>query len=803
MKIYIAANSFEKFRNMAKFLKQNNVHPRYVRIEKVRHPDDELREVEEKMALAEKAVAELSAFEEHEDYRILVEAQAKYKSILLAKDARGSDVFYSKKRDRDYNETLSEYLLKYHSKHLSQLSVRDDAHELARYVTPDGTVSFDVSPAEWIYGNSLFKLLTVPLYRQLIAFNLNERGMFLKTWSLDQQKNYWNSTLNGGLPAVKKRDVLHEGTFMLHDMFHFSFKDPVLTGTEDHKEKALYIAHRMMSEAFTLVLADMLAPQIGGFEHIEYDVTARKIFPLAKSMKLDLLSARDLCMLLHANCRYAIFGDDSEFKTLGADPLELERYKSKYSVFFSEDFAWNKRNIEDVISQVSANRSLREWAKELPEELRSFTVSDLYRSLKDEHGLVPFEALFKTFWSQLMTVAAYDKPEDNLAYTRQAMLRYAAGQARVVYQHPRARGAKEVRQKYLDFTTYAQNIVDKESLQTLYNEFSIALNTFIDSLANEGCLLPHERVVYKLHVPQFSAHFVNYDKDIVSYKPLAYQSNHILGGTIVVRESVEAVVNQLVNDDHCALYIRAVMPERSVGAAEGAQKKGSILVLSGPSGVGKDTVISAVLNQSNYRKFAAYTTRPQRPREVNNVDYRFVTKDRFFELMRDNEFLDHIVVNGHYYGTPIKDFQDVIERGHHIILSLGVKSALLLKERVDNVTTVFLLPPTGTKIIERLGRRGMSVEQIESRIKEDPTDYNYGLLCDLIVVNYENEAQTAAERILDFVTAEKKLEGEAHTKQPLWTLSAYIPTMFNLKTLLALRNTLAGSLIAIVPKRKQ
>lgn len=801
MKIYIAANSFEKFRNMAKFLRHNNVHPQYVRIDKVRHPEDELRELEEKMRLAELAIAEAHAQEEHKDFRILVEAQGKYKSILLAKDARGSDVFYSKKRDRDYHESLSEYLLKYHIRPLTKLTVREDVQELAKYVTSDGSVSFDASPAEWIQGNTLFNLLTVPFYKKLVAFNLNKRGMFLKVWTLDQQKNYWNSSLNGGLPVIKKRDVLHEGTFMLHDMFHFAFRDPIITGEETHVEKTTYIAHRMMSEACTLVLADMLAPQIGGFEDIEYDVTARKIFPLAKSMHLDLTSAADLCRLLHANCRYAVLGDDSEFKELGADPVELERYKEKYSVFFSEDFAWNKRNIENVIEHVHANRCVRDWVKDLPESLQSFTVTKLHASLKGADGTVSLDALFETFWKQLIEIMNYEHEFDSLSYAKEAMLRYASGQVRIAYIHCRVFGASKVRETYKRFVQEIHGITEREALDTLYNEFLSECNSFIDLLANVGIILPHDRVVFKLGVPQFAAHFVNYDHDHGAYKSLQYQTQHILGNCVVLGAPVSEVVTRLITDEAQRSYESAVKPQRNFVTGQGTGE-GSILVLSGPSGVGKDTVINAILDQSNLRRFAAYTTRPPRPREVNNVDYRFVSKDSFFELMRDNEFLDHIVVNGHYYGTPLSDFENAVRSGQHIILTLGVKSALLLKEKVPNVTTVFLLPPTGTKIIERLGRRGMDAPQIEARIKEDPTDYNYGLLCDLLVVNYENEAQIAADRILDYISTERKLELSANKHQPAWTMSAYIPSMFNVKTLLALRNTLAGSLLGIMRAKK-
>jgi hypothetical protein len=85
---------------------------------------------------------------------------------------------------------------------------------------------------------------------------MNE-GMFPKVWKYSRQKNYWNLPYNSGIPIVPKKDEIHEGTFMFHDIFHFLFMDPLLTFHETQLEKKVYIMHRMMSEAITLVMADM------------------------------------------------------------------------------------------------------------------------------------------------------------------------------------------------------------------------------------------------------------------------------------------------------------------------------------------------------------------------------------------------------------------------------------------------------------------------------------------------------------------------------------------------------------------
>ncbi len=178
---------------------------------------------------------------------------------------------------------------------------------------------------------------------------------------------------------------------------------------------------------------------------------------------------------------------------------------------------------------------------------------------------------------------------------------------------------------------------------------------------------------------------------------------------------------------------------------------GSIVVLSGPSGVGKDTLIQHITEVSEYRKFVAYTTRLPRPSEKHGVDYFFLNEQEFAELMAQEEFLDHLIVNGYHYGTPLKDFINILERGKRVILHLAAGTALLLKSRVPQVTTVFIAPPSRCSLIERLRKRGMSEEQIEERMKIDPTRIEQAGGFDFTIVNHDNDESETAKLIVQFL----------------------------------------------------
>lgn len=131
-------------------------------------------------------------------------------------------------------------------------------------------------------------------------------------------------------------------------------------------------------------------------------------------------------------------------------------------------------------------------------------------------------------------------------------------------------------------------------------------------------------------------------------------------------------------------------------------KEGRIIIVSGPSGVGKGTVLHRVM-QSNpsLRYSVSATTRAIRPGEIDGVHYHFVDKPRFEEMIRDGALLEHAVYAGNYYGTPEKEVDAALASGISVVLEIEVQGALQVMQRRPDAITIFIAPPS----FEELGRR--------------------------------------------------------------------------------------------------
>lgn len=447
----------------------------------------------------------------------------------------GGVSFFTSDSKFGYEHPLSSYILGFHSFPPNRLTCRPNYQNLAEFIE-DGNVSFNSTPDNWIMGNAIFQHLNHSLYQRLTAFNLNERGMFPKVWTMESQKNYWNSSLNGGLPITRKRDEIHEGTFMIHDMFHFVFRDPIITTHETPGEQRSYIAYRMMSEAWTLILADMLSIDISGLDQTGYDTSARKAYPLLKSMNLDPRNLNDLQSLLYANSVYCLLGDDIEFRRLGAGEQELEDYKIKYGAFFSVDFQWNKKNVENIIKISQENSKLQEYPATLPEDIKESDAKSLYSKIVTRDGHLSIDRLFDIFWNQFIQMTQYKVPVSHLRYAKQGIRKYLSGQIHVAFQFP----DDNFQNLISEFQETAKLIKDSSNLEEVlkrHRNCMGSINGFIDSLADNQYLLPHQRIVYKLGVPHFPSIFLSYDKPHSTYLPLDEASAQIFAGSLVREES--------------------------------------------------------------------------------------------------------------------------------------------------------------------------------------------------------------------------------------------------------------------------
>ena len=186
------------------------------------------------------------------------------------------------------------------------------------------------------------------------------------------------------------------------------------------------------------------------------------------------------------------------------------------------------------------------------------------------------------------------------------------------------------------------------------------------------------------------------------------------------------------------------------------KKKGLMIVVSGPAGSGKGTVLGHLMKDGNYRYSVSATTRQPRPGEVNGVNYHFLTREAFIERIARDEMLEYTEYCGNYYGTPRKEAEEVLESGCNLILEIEVKGAANVKRKYPEAVTIMLLPPSGEVLEARLRGRGTESEEvIQERMAQARNEIAQMKHYDYVVYNYDNMAEDAARIIREIVHAEQ------------------------------------------------
>ncbi|MCC9833763.1 guanylate kinase [Streptococcus agalactiae] len=184
-------------------------------------------------------------------------------------------------------------------------------------------------------------------------------------------------------------------------------------------------------------------------------------------------------------------------------------------------------------------------------------------------------------------------------------------------------------------------------------------------------------------------------------------------------------------------------------------ERGLLIVFSGPSGVGKGTVRQEIFSTPDH-KFdysVSMTTRPQRPGEVDGVDYFFRTREEFEALIKEGQMLEYAEYVGNYYGTPLSYVNETLDKGIDVFLEIEVQGALQVKSKVPDGVFIFLTPPDLEELEERLVGRGTdSPEVIAQRIERAKEEIALMREYDYAVVN--DQVSLAAERVKRVIEAE-------------------------------------------------
>jgi guanylate kinase len=167
------------------------------------------------------------------------------------------------------------------------------------------------------------------------------------------------------------------------------------------------------------------------------------------------------------------------------------------------------------------------------------------------------------------------------------------------------------------------------------------------------------------------------------------------------------------------------------------QKRGNLFVISAPSGAGKTTLCQKLLKKMPDMKLSvSYTTRVSRTGEVNDVDYTFVTREKFKKMIDRGEFAEWATVHGNLYGTSIKRVKELNSRGYDIILDIDIHGAIQLRKSYDEAVYIFVLPPSMEALEKRLvNRKTDSEEIIKNRLENAKTEISQYENYDYIIIN--------------------------------------------------------------------
>jgi adenylate kinase family enzyme len=392
------------------------------------------------------------------------------------------------------------------------------------------------------------------LYNMFI--NIINKGVFFKSPSNRRIKNYWFPGLNGGIPLVPKSDEIHECTFMAHDFGHFGIPDLIFTGNNSLLHKQVYISWRMMSESFTMCMADMAFVDTLVKLGISYDYGKRKIYNLFADLGLNLdyddkdIYFINLKKIIWANYKFCLFGDDQPYTNLiiNANKLDsvnklteshlthLNEFKEKYIPFFIADYKWTDHN---YINMLTKSNEMRLWYAKNKTNIQNlgnlYTIDNIIELLRlnelETNSTQIYDKIFEFIFDTII-IKLFDQATivSNEVKKTKAFKRYMIGQTAIFYDFYFA----QIKYQNSDKTHFdlIQSYLDKdiltdydiETVRTIYL-------SYLEKLFEMNLISSDDINTYNEVYPIFNPMYLSYDTEINSLETIKSVSDLILGGS--------------------------------------------------------------------------------------------------------------------------------------------------------------------------------------------------------------------------------------------------------------------------------
>ena len=183
--------------------------------------------------------------------------------------------------------------------------------------------------------------------------------------------------------------------------------------------------------------------------------------------------------------------------------------------------------------------------------------------------------------------------------------------------------------------------------------------------------------------------------------------------------------------------------------------KGNLFIVTGPSGAGKGTVLGRVMpSMEDLHYSVSATTRAPREGEDDGVNYYFLRKEQFLEMIGQGAFLEHAEYVGNYYGTPAGPVDECLNKGMDVVLEIEVQGALIVKQKRPEAKLVFIIPPSFSDLELRLRSRGTETEEtIAKRLEKAREEYQMADQYDYIVLN--DKVEKAADELRAIILASR------------------------------------------------